>query len=54
MDEYSKLWYECSKNLGKLNTEMGEKCCDTKFLKLSFRGVLRSIKRATTPLKKAI
>ena len=20
MDEYRKLWYECSKNLGKLNT----------------------------------
>ena len=30
MNEYSKFWYECSKNLGKLNTETGAKCSVTK------------------------
>jgi len=50
MDEYSKLWNEFSKNLGKLNTEMGAKI--RKFLKIGFLQYLRSLKEQPCLSKK--
>jgi len=54
MDEYSKFWYECSKNLGKLNTETGENVAIRKILKIGILQCFKVAKRAATPLKKAI